>query len=238
MASGIYQILNTLTGKLYIGSAVNFTQRWKEHRKGLKRGDHHSRYLQAAWNKYGCEAFIFRPLLICAATDLLFYEQRTLDALNPSYNLAKVAGNTLGTKRTAESRAKIAAKAIGRKCPPRSAEHRAALSAALSGKPKSPEHNAALQAGRAQRSCTQEESERRSASLKRAYETGLRSRVKTQEHRNKISKFYSKLSADEVREMRRLNSDGLTGRQLAARFRTPASTVSQILRGLRYRWVA
>ena len=44
--SGIYEILNTVNGKRYIGSAVNLAKRWKEHRTGLNRKDHANQILQ------------------------------------------------------------------------------------------------------------------------------------------------------------------------------------------------
>jgi len=52
-ASGIYQIRCLLTGKIYVGSAVDIRARWNHHRDMLKRKKHRNKYLQAAWNKYG-----------------------------------------------------------------------------------------------------------------------------------------------------------------------------------------
>ena len=40
--SGIYKIVNLINGKVYIGSAVNFEKRWREHRRGLISKNHHS----------------------------------------------------------------------------------------------------------------------------------------------------------------------------------------------------
>lgn len=37
--SGVYMILDTVSGRRYIGSAVNIPKRWKEHRRGLESGD-------------------------------------------------------------------------------------------------------------------------------------------------------------------------------------------------------
>jgi group I intron endonuclease len=110
--SGIYQIAHS-SGKAYIGSSVNFDGRWKLHRKRLRKGTHHSTYLQRSWNRYGESEFKFQPIIICAGKDLLMYEQRFLDALAPVYNVCKVAGNSLGVKRSAETRAKNAARARG-----------------------------------------------------------------------------------------------------------------------------
>ena len=57
--SAIYGIRHIASGRIYVGSAVRTNARWRHHRSQLQRGTHHSRYLQAAWNKYGAEAFEF-----------------------------------------------------------------------------------------------------------------------------------------------------------------------------------
>ena len=51
--SGIYQILNTVNGKFYIGSAVDFTLRWAQHKWEFKNNRHSNTHLQRAYNKYG-----------------------------------------------------------------------------------------------------------------------------------------------------------------------------------------
>lgn len=55
----IYKIINTVNGKFYVGSTINTRERFRTHRKRLRRNMHHAKHLQAAWNKYGEEAFIF-----------------------------------------------------------------------------------------------------------------------------------------------------------------------------------
>lgn len=57
---GIYRITNTVNGNIYIGkTGVNFGDRWDCHRAQLNGGYHDNPHLQAAWNKYGQEAFEF-----------------------------------------------------------------------------------------------------------------------------------------------------------------------------------
>lgn len=58
----IYKIQNVETGKLYIGSSSRPQKRWYEHKRDLKRNQHHSAYLQNSWNKYGEECFIFEVI--------------------------------------------------------------------------------------------------------------------------------------------------------------------------------
>ena len=113
MNTGIYQITNLHNGKSYVGSAVSFRKRWKEHLRQLSNGDHHSTVLQRAWNKYGEAAFEFKKLLVCAKADLIWFEQRALDALKPAYNICKIAGSVLGYQHTDEAKAAAAERATG-----------------------------------------------------------------------------------------------------------------------------
>ncbi len=108
MNQGVYEIVHLDTGRQYIGSAsTTFAKRWKLHRHQLRRGCHHSRHLQNAWNKYGEEAFAFRKLLICAPRDVLMYEQRLIDGLKPVFNVAPIAGSAKGVTHTQETKKRM-----------------------------------------------------------------------------------------------------------------------------------
>lgn len=113
MTGGVYEIVNLNNGKRYIGSAVNFENRWRLHRIHLTRGTHHSRHLQASWSKNGAEVFCFRPLVICDRRNNVMYEQAAMDVLRPEFNVAPIAGSCLGLKHTDEARAKMSASKIG-----------------------------------------------------------------------------------------------------------------------------
>lgn len=113
MNTGIYQITNLHNGKSYVGSAVSFSKRWKEHLRQLYNGNHHSTVMQRAWDKYGEAAFGFKKLLVCAKADLLWFEQRAIDVLKPAYNICKIAGSVLGYRHTPEARAAAAKRATG-----------------------------------------------------------------------------------------------------------------------------
>lgn len=141
--SGVYEVLNTASNKRYIGSAVDFSKRWNQHRHALRNGQHHSPKLQHAWNKYGEEAFKFLPILVCQKGMLAFYEQQLLDKAKPEYNIALDATNPmLGRKHSSETRAKMSAalvgndRALGKEF---SAEHRAKIGAASIGRQHSTE---------------------------------------------------------------------------------------------------
>jgi group I intron endonuclease len=59
MAQGIYKIINVVNNKFYVGSAVDFTKRKRRHWWALRSQRHANKHLQAAWNKYGEDAFKF-----------------------------------------------------------------------------------------------------------------------------------------------------------------------------------
>lgn len=59
---GIYEIINTVTGKRYIGQSVDVYTRKRMHFCDLKKGGHFNSYLQRSFNKYGCGCFEFRVL--------------------------------------------------------------------------------------------------------------------------------------------------------------------------------
>ena len=58
----IYKIINTVNGKFYVGSTTNTRERFRTHRHRLRGNKHHASHLQAAWNKYGEEAFVFHVI--------------------------------------------------------------------------------------------------------------------------------------------------------------------------------
>lgn len=97
MASGIYEIRNVKNGRVYIGSTIDFDQRWAQHRQDLSKGIHHSVKLQRAWKKYGAEAFKFAILEHVHNREMLFkIEQMWLNAENCAqngYNVASMAGH-------------------------------------------------------------------------------------------------------------------------------------------------
>lgn len=137
MKSGVY-VITTPTGRRYIGSAVNFAERWRTHRYHLKAGTHHNAPLQAAWNKYGEAALRFAPIIVCAREQVVMYEQIAIDALRPEMNVAPVAGSTLGYRHTEETRAKFATRTRRQYTP-----EQIAAQAAKVRKPMSPEQRTA-----------------------------------------------------------------------------------------------
>jgi group I intron endonuclease len=160
MTRGIYKIINVVNNKFYVGSAVDLKRRKTRHFSELRNGRHNNRHLQAAWVKYGEQAFVFVVVEeLPDEADLLAAENVWLkehvgkdycynlgvDAtapmigmggeLSPTYGRKRtaeelVAQNWTGKKHTEESKEKIRAHLIGK---PKSAEVRAKISATLSG---------------------------------------------------------------------------------------------------------
>jgi group I intron endonuclease len=160
MSRGIYKIINVVNNKFYVGSAVDLKRRKTRHFSELRTGKHNNRHLQAAWIKYGEQAFVFVVVEeLPEDADLLAAENVWLkehvgkeycynlgvDATAPMTGFAGELSPTWGRKRTfeelaaqnwkgkkhsSESKAKIRAHLIGK---PRSAEVRAKISATVSG---------------------------------------------------------------------------------------------------------
>lgn len=96
--SGIYAIKNIANRKLYVGSALNLSKRWSNHKSDLNKNKHSNIHLQRAWNKYGIDNFVFEILEYCEKESLIIKEQSWMDFCKPDYNLNPVAGSNLGRK--------------------------------------------------------------------------------------------------------------------------------------------
>lgn len=95
----VYKIENKVNGNVYVGSALCIKQRRRRHFKDLKRGIHHSRYLQRAYDKYGLSNFALSIIEEVDNADVLIQrEQYWIDNLKPEYNISKKAGSLLGVK--------------------------------------------------------------------------------------------------------------------------------------------
>lgn len=117
--SGIYVILNTKNGKVYIGQAQDIRKRWNKHKSRLCKGVHENQHLQRAWDKYGAKSFKFQKLEYCDASQLDEREQHYLDIYMPKgacYNIAVNAKTPVkGLPISEETRAKLIAAQKNRK---------------------------------------------------------------------------------------------------------------------------
>lgn len=117
--SGIYQIINLINNKRYIGSAYDLNSRCGRHFIDLKKNQHYNLILQRAYNKHGKENFKFEILLYCDKKDLIFFEQRAMDSFNKKelYNIRTRAENNEGLKHTEEIKKEMSIRFKGKNNP-------------------------------------------------------------------------------------------------------------------------
>lgn len=60
--AGVFQIKNTVSGKLYLGSSLNLDGTLNRHRFMLANGSHFNRALQEDWKQAGPDAFVLEIL--------------------------------------------------------------------------------------------------------------------------------------------------------------------------------
>lgn len=153
--SGVYAIVHTLTGRLYIGATRDLGRRRMAHYRRLRRGVHSNEILQAAWDADGEAAFDFRLLEEVSALDQLQERERAhleiAKAAGDVFNILPVgalsvnlsAGNIGRHQWSDEKRARQSAKLRGHQMTDAA---KARIGAAHSGRPKSPVHRAKLRA--------------------------------------------------------------------------------------------
>lgn len=90
--AGVFQIKNTETGKVFLGSSLNLEGSLNKHEFVLKNGRHRNKALQADWRDYGPDNFVFEILEEVAVKDdpnfnlndeLTLLEQIWLEELQP-----------------------------------------------------------------------------------------------------------------------------------------------------------
>jgi len=81
LKSGVYKLTNKLNGRIYIGSAKEFKERWQTHAKRLKSGKHSNKFLQSDYNKCGDDAFVFEVVEVIEGPqeNRLLVEQTYID---------------------------------------------------------------------------------------------------------------------------------------------------------------
>lgn len=123
MTRGIYKIINVVNNKFYVGSAVNLSRRRARHFSELRNNRHNNGRLQAAWLKYGEQAFVFVVVEelpddadLLAAEDVWLKEHVGKDycynigvtATAPHLGMSGELSPTWGHKHTEEAKTKIA----------------------------------------------------------------------------------------------------------------------------------
>jgi len=99
---GVYQIKNTVSGKILIGSSMNLPGKDNSSRFQLELNSFPNKAVQADWNEYGPDAFVFAILETIKPQEIPEYEWRKavsaleekwLDTVQPygdnGYNIRK-----------------------------------------------------------------------------------------------------------------------------------------------------
>ena len=74
--AGVFQVKNTVNGKVLLGSSLNLEGPLNGHKFMLTIGAHRDKVLQQEWNKYGADKFVFEILEVVKVKD------------DPSFNLS------------------------------------------------------------------------------------------------------------------------------------------------------
>lgn len=92
----IYKIINQVTGEKYVGQTTNFSRRMESHFYQLKKHTHKNGKLQAAYDKYGREAFIVKKqkydLTKDELNELEIKEIEKEDSFANGYNMTRGGG--------------------------------------------------------------------------------------------------------------------------------------------------
>lgn len=98
--AGVFQVKNTVNGKVLLGSSLNLEGALNRHKFTLTINGHRNPVLQQEWNEYGADKFVFEILEVVQVKDepgfklsdeLTLLEQIWLEELQPfgerGYNL-------------------------------------------------------------------------------------------------------------------------------------------------------
>jgi group I intron endonuclease len=90
--AGIFQVKNTVNGKVLLGSSLNLEGPLNSHKFMLTIGRHRNEELQKEWNEYGAEKFVFEILEVVKVStepgfdindELALLEEIWLEKLQP-----------------------------------------------------------------------------------------------------------------------------------------------------------
>jgi group I intron endonuclease len=114
----VYKATNRANGKIYVGSAMSFHQRFSTYRN-CSNNDAEGGRMYRAIRKHGFDKFQFEILEIVSDASLLIQrEQHWLDTLQPfnenGYNICRTAGSCLGKKHTLSAKKKMSESRRGR----------------------------------------------------------------------------------------------------------------------------
>ena len=83
----VYKITCSEDNRMYIGASKNPKNRMREHFLHLSRGNHHNRFLQRAYNKYGKDSFSHEIIERCNTEEQMWKrETEIIEELSNLYN--------------------------------------------------------------------------------------------------------------------------------------------------------
>ena len=237
--SGIYAITCVPTGKVYIGSAVSFKNRFKSHLSKLRLNKHHSPYLQQSWNKHGEENFRFEVVqLVSNKQDLIAAEQLEIDSRKSAdrefgFNACPVAGSPLGRKASPETKEKLRQLMLGNKhllgrIPTEQTLEKLRTARVGRTPSKGMAHTEAVRKATSARfkGCELKEAHKQKIA---AAKRGLK---RTLEHTAATAKGQARFTEERAREVKlRYESTGFSMRKLALEYGCSAQTVCNIIHG-------
>lgn len=251
----VYEIVNTVNQKRYIGSSYNCRKRIVYHLSFLRRGSHHSKYLQRSWDKHGENSFVVNILETPLVNELLQREQHYMDLLKPEYNSSPTAGSCLGYKLSSETKERMSKAHKGRIKTP---EHRESLSKSLQGRKLSDESIAKMRKSLKGRTVwnkgvspsaeTRQKLREHNLGNKHTLETrqkmsdSLKGRIITPEHAEKIGdaqrgekNHKAKLTTPDVVTIKQMLADKKRSqKEIADLFSVTRSTIAAISQGLNW----
>ena len=92
---GVFQIRNTVNGKIYVGSSLNLDAIWNRNKMELNFGNHRNSVLQSEWILFGAANFKYKILseVVEKEEDRIDYNKEVktfegmfIEALEPVYN--------------------------------------------------------------------------------------------------------------------------------------------------------
>lgn len=208
MTCGIYEIVNRVNGKRYVGSSVDIRARWMTHLRELRKGTHHAQHLQRSFNKYGEDSFEMNTLLECDRDDLIDYEQIEMDE-GYDYNSSPTAKNNLGFKLSEETKERYSL--IKKKMYAEDESYRDHVNNMARGIPKSEE-------------------------FKRKASERLLGTTHDESHVVNMAKARAELTKEQVLEVRTLRKEGLSLPDVSKTTGVSWGQCQRICAGERYRW--
>ena len=194
----IYQITNTINGKIYIGKTIKtIEQRFKQHISVSRRqtATQSNTVLHRAIRKYGTESFTITELEsgFNSEDDLNEAEIRYISELSPQYNMTEGGEGISGHEHSSETRKKISETHKGKKL---SEDHIRKISEAKKGKKLSEDHIRKMSESRKGKPKSEEHKRKmseafkgrnRSEETKRKISESLKGRKRSEETKRKIS---------------------------------------------------